>query len=190
MLSRLDTAGIWYCVEGGWGIDALLGEQTRKHGVLDLGVRAEEVDPLCSALGEFARDDAEWPSSVVLTDRRGRRVDAHPLAFDDAADGWQAHAPGGEPSRRPGEHVDARGRITGREVRCISPELQLRWHEHEDFDDVDWADMGALAGRFGLPAPLGRAPAPSRRDALGTRSRSLVTKPEPRASGPAARLAR
>jgi lincosamide nucleotidyltransferase A/C/D/E len=153
VLSRLDTAGIWYCVEGGWGVDVLLGEQTRKHGDLDLGVRAEEVDPLCSALGEFARDDAEWPSSVVLTDRRGRRVDAHPLAFDDAGDGWQANARGGEPYRWPGEHVDACGRIAGREVRCISPELQLRWHEHEDFDDVDWADMGALAGRFGLPAP-------------------------------------
>jgi lincosamide nucleotidyltransferase A/C/D/E len=153
VLSRLDMAGIWYCVEGGWGVDALLGEQTRKHGDLDLGVRAEEVDPLCSALGEFTRDDAEWPSSVVLTAPRGRRVDAHPLAFDDAGDGWQANARGGEPYCWPGEHVDARGRITGREVRCISPELQLRWHEHEEFDDVDWADMGALAGRFGLPAP-------------------------------------
>ena len=153
MLSRLDTAGIWYCVEGGWGVDALLGEQRREHGDLDLGVRMEEVGQLCSALAEFTRDDAEWPSSVILTDRRGRCVDAHPLAFDDAGDGWQVNDRGGEPYRWPGEHVDSRGRIAGREVRCISPELQLRWHEHEDFDDVDWADMGALAGRFGLPAP-------------------------------------
>ena len=63
------------------------------------------------------------------------------------------HPDTGEPYRWPGEHVDSRGRIAGREVRCISPELQLRWHEHEDFDDVDWADMGVLAGRFGLPTP-------------------------------------
>jgi lincosamide nucleotidyltransferase A/C/D/E len=189
VLSRLDMAGIWYCVEGGWGVDALLGEQTPKHGDLDLGVRAEEVDPLCSALGEFTRDDAEWPSSVVLTDPRGRRVDAHPLAFDDAGDGWQANARGGEPYCWPGEHVDARGRITGREVRCISPELQLRWHEHEDSTTSigpTWAPSPAASA---CPR-LGHAPASSRRDALGTRSRSLVTKSEPRASGPAARVAR
>jgi hypothetical protein len=27
----------------------------------------------------------------------------------------------------------------------------LGWHEHQGFDDVDWADMRALAEHFGLP---------------------------------------
>jgi lincosamide nucleotidyltransferase A/C/D/E len=43
ILGRLDGAGIWYCVEGGWGVDALLGEQTREHDDLDLAVRLEEL---------------------------------------------------------------------------------------------------------------------------------------------------
>jgi hypothetical protein len=30
------------------------------------------------------------------------------------------------------------------------PELQLCWHEHEEFDDVDWADVRALCERFRL----------------------------------------
>jgi hypothetical protein len=54
-------------------------------------------------------------------------------------------------SLAPREHLDARGRIGGREVRCITPELQIRWHGHEGFDDVDWQDMNALSARFGLP---------------------------------------
>jgi lincosamide nucleotidyltransferase A/C/D/E len=152
VLGRLDGAGIWYCVEGGWGVDALLGEQTREHRDLDLGVRLDEVEKLGSVLEEFARDDSEWPSSVVLTDPQGRRVDAHPLTFDDNGDGWQAKQSGGA-YRWPGEHVGAVGRIGGREVRCITPELQLRWHAHEGFDDVDWTDMTALAERFGLAVP-------------------------------------
>jgi lincosamide nucleotidyltransferase A/C/D/E len=150
VLGRLDRAGLWYCVEGGWGVDALLGDQTREHRDLDIGVRLGDVESMCAALPEFGRDDAEWPSSVVLEDAAGRRVDAHPLTFDEAGDGWQAKL-NGDPYRWPCEHLGARGRIGVREVRCITPELQVRWHRHEDFDDVDWADMSALASRFGLP---------------------------------------
>jgi hypothetical protein len=29
--------------------------------------------------------------------------------------------------------------------------LHVRWHRHATFDDVDWADMIALARRFQLP---------------------------------------
>jgi hypothetical protein len=49
--------------------------------------------------------------------------------------------------------MSAEGRIGGRAVRCITPELQLRWHDYEGADDVDWADMVALSERFGLPEP-------------------------------------
>ena len=52
-----------------------------------------------------------------------------------------------------------RGSIAGRKVRCITPELQIRWHEYEGFDDVDWEDLQALCERFGLvqsrPGPPG-----------------------------------
>jgi lincosamide nucleotidyltransferase A/C/D/E len=152
VLGRLDAAGIWYCVEGGWGVDALLGEQTRPHDDVDLAVWMDDVERVCAALAEFGRDDSEWPSSFVLVDARGRKVDAHPLEPDENGDGLQAKQGGGS-YRWPREHLDARGRIGGREVPCISPELQLRWHEYEGFDDVDWADMTALAQRFKLPSP-------------------------------------
>jgi lincosamide nucleotidyltransferase A/C/D/E len=159
ILDRLDEAGIWYCVEGGWGVDALLGERTRVHEDLDLGVRLEDVDRICGMLWEYVRDDAEWPSSVVLLDSRGRKVDAHPLRFDENGDGWQANLAGGDPYRWPREHLDARGLIARtkveppREVRCITPELQLRWHDFDEADDVDWQDVRALCERFALTPP-------------------------------------
>ena len=66
----------------------------------------------------------------------------------DAA-GWQANL-NGPPHRWPREHLDASGRIGGREIRCITPELQVRWHAYVSVDDVAWADMHALAARFAL----------------------------------------
>ena len=159
VLGRLESAGVWYCVEGGWGIDALLGEQTRQHGDLDAAVRMDDVARVCEALDEFERDDGEWPASFVLRDKRRRRFDAHPLTFDGGGNGWQANLHG-SPHRWPHEHIDARGVVGGREIRCISAELQLRWHEYEGFDDVDWADIRTLCERLELAMPSALATRP------------------------------
>lgn len=153
VVRRLRRESIAFWVEGGWGIDALLGEQTRPHDDLDLGVPMAEVDRICAALDEFRRSDAEWPSSFVLEDARGRKVDCHPLRFDERGDGWQADTDGGRPHRWPRVHLQARGSIGGVEIPCISPELQLRWHAYPQFDDVDFLDVTRLARRFGLELP-------------------------------------
>lgn len=159
ILERLDAAGVWFCLEGGWGVDALLEEQTREHDDLDLAVPMEDLDRACAALSEFETSDDEWPSNLVFRDARGRRIDCHPLAFDEHGDGWQANLHG-EPYRWPREHLAAPGRIQGRAVRCISAELQLLWHGHQGYDDVDWKDVRALCDRFGLTAPPALAARP------------------------------
>jgi lincosamide nucleotidyltransferase A/C/D/E len=151
--ARLGAARIDFWIEGGWGVDALLGEQTRTHDDLDLGVRLDDVERIGVALPEFARSDDEWPSAFVLRDVRGRKVDCHPLRFDGSGDGWQANRTGGAPHRWPREDLEARGSIGGVEVPCISPQLQLRWHVYPEFDDVDWHDVHRLAERFGLAVP-------------------------------------
>jgi lincosamide nucleotidyltransferase A/C/D/E len=153
VLGRLRVAGIEFWVEGGWGVDALLGEQTRAHDDLDLGVRLEDVDRICAVLSEFSRSDEEWPASFVMRDRTGRTVDCHPLRFDEHGDGWQANTKGGAPYRWPRQGLQARGRIAGVDVPCISPELQLHWRTYPEFDDVDWQDVQQLCRRFGLDVP-------------------------------------
>jgi lincosamide nucleotidyltransferase A/C/D/E len=153
VLGRLSRARVDFWVEGGWGVDALLGEETRPHEDLDLGVRLEDVDRICAILSEFERSDDQWPASFVLRDTRGRKVDCHPLTFDEHGDGWQANATGGAPYRWPREGLQARGRIGGLEVPCISPELQIPWRQYPEFDDVDWHDVERLRERFGLEVP-------------------------------------
>jgi lincosamide nucleotidyltransferase A/C/D/E len=131
----------------------LLGEQTRAHDDLDLGVRSEDVERICAVLGEFRRSDIEWPASFVLEDDAGRKVDCHPLTFDEHGDGWQADSSGGAPHRWPREGLAATGHVLGTPVPCITPELQLAWHQHAQFDDLDWQDMRHLAARFDLELP-------------------------------------
>jgi lincosamide nucleotidyltransferase A/C/D/E len=163
-----------FLVEGGWGVDALLGEQTRPHGDLDLGVRLEDVARIVSALPEFERSDDEWPSAFVLRDRDGRKLDCHPLTFDEHGDGWQANATGGPPYRWPREGMQARGRIDGVEVPCISAELQLKWHVYPEFDDVDWHDVQRLCDRFGLAPPAECRARPGRVAAKRTAPRPRI----------------
>jgi lincosamide nucleotidyltransferase A/C/D/E len=50
ILDRLDVAGIEWWVDGGWGVDALLGAETRPHDDLDLVVRREHIERLPAPL--------------------------------------------------------------------------------------------------------------------------------------------
>jgi lincosamide nucleotidyltransferase A/C/D/E len=155
VLDRLDAAGIEWWLDGGWGVDALLGEETRVHDDLDLVVRREAIDRLPALFAGFVPVDEEWwPARYVLRDAGERQIDFHPVEFDERGDGWQQLADGTF-GRYPAADLDDRGWIGGREVRCITPELQLRHHEYTSGrpDDIDWDDVQILCARFGLALP-------------------------------------
>ena len=52
ILDRLDAVGVEWWIDGGWGVDALLGRETRLHNDLDFAVRAEDIMRLPTALPE------------------------------------------------------------------------------------------------------------------------------------------
>jgi lincosamide nucleotidyltransferase A/C/D/E len=126
VLDRLDAAGIEWWVEGGWGVDALLGVQTRDHRDLDLGVRPHDAGRVEAELDEFHRvEPGEWPRFLVLDDESGNRVD---LTLVGAV-------------HRDDAETRAVGRIGARDVRCLSVEFQLA--------NARAADIAALRERFG-----------------------------------------
>jgi lincosamide nucleotidyltransferase A/C/D/E len=153
ILGRLDAAQIEWWVDGGWGVDALLGQKTRPHDDLDLAIQREAVERLPPLFPEFTRAAEEWwPARFVLRDGAGRQVDFHPLTFDERGDGWQELLDGTRISY-PALGLGGRGRIGSRDVRCITPELQIRHHDYPTPDDVDWSDVTVLCERFDLIAP-------------------------------------
>jgi lincosamide nucleotidyltransferase A/C/D/E len=86
----LTAAGVTYQVNGGWGVDALAGRQTRPHRDADLFVDDTAMPALLTWLGERGyRVTEDWlPTRVELAGDRGR-VDVHPMVIDASGDGVQ-----------------------------------------------------------------------------------------------------
>ncbi len=153
ILDRLDEAGIEWWIDGGWGVDALLGEQTRPHNDLDFAVAAADIQKLGDVFAEFDHVDRDqWPSAYVLRDARGRELDFHPLTFDAEGNGWQPQLDG-SCAQWPRDALAVQGTIAGRVVRCTSPDFQIESHLYDGYGETDWADVVNLCERFELPLP-------------------------------------
>jgi len=74
-------AGIGVRLDGGWGIDALIGRQTRPHDDIDLFVQRKDAERFVNLIA--AEGFAEKPTPYTLgdhttwEDERGRIVDLH-----------------------------------------------------------------------------------------------------------------
>ena len=68
-----------YQVNGGWGVDALVGRQTREHGDLDVFVDADVMPDLIEWLASRGYEPVtDWlPIRIELASEHGR-VDVHP----------------------------------------------------------------------------------------------------------------
>ena len=76
VLSLLDGAGLTAWVDGGWGVDALLGETTRDHGDLDLAVLLPQLGAVRSALAEAGSFHYPPPVRGTIAGRPVRCMDA------------------------------------------------------------------------------------------------------------------
>jgi lincosamide nucleotidyltransferase A/C/D/E len=160
ILDALEAAGVSGWVDGGWGVDALLGEETRPHTDLDLAINREQLGSARAVLESLGFEDDPasepgLPARLVLRDRRGRQVDLHPLVFDEAGNGWQQLSRTGRAwGRYPAEHLQATGSIAGRRVRCLSAELQFRFRLTHEWSAGDEHDLRLLIERFDVgPVP-------------------------------------
>jgi lincosamide nucleotidyltransferase A/C/D/E len=150
LLALLEESGLEVYVDGGWAVDALLGEQTRPHDDLDIAMPHAQVPRLRALLGtrgfrEQPRDDS-WECNFVLVDEAGRRLDVHSDTLDAA--GLNV---GGVPYTR--EQLPGHGSIAGYPVWCIRPDWLVRFHTGYQLDDNDWHDVRLLCERFQIAVP-------------------------------------
>ncbi|MFJ9061355.1 nucleotidyltransferase domain-containing protein [Streptomyces sp. NPDC102409] len=151
ILALLRAAGTDVVVAGGWGVDALLGEETREHRDLDL-LHVREQEPAVVAALESAgyTETLDWrPARFVLSHPSGLEIDLHPLEF--AADGSavQSSPDPAEPFRYPADCF-VTGTVGTTTVRCISAEQQALFHQGYEPAERDVADMRRLREKFGL----------------------------------------
>jgi lincosamide nucleotidyltransferase A/C/D/E len=161
LLGRLAAARLDVWVDGGWCVDALLGEQTRAHDDLDLVSRIEDSARIEEVLGQsgYLVAGGGLPCSFELVDDAGHQVDAHPVAFDAHGDGVYVMADGGH-WVYPAAGFGGSGEIEGISVPCLTPEVMLVNHSTGYVLDADHeGDVIALCEQFGLPLPtFARAP--------------------------------
>ena len=137
-------------IDGGWGVDALLGEQTRPHEDLDLAVQHKDVPKirdLLEARGyqDVPRDDTR-ECNFVLGDDRGHLVDIHSYTFDET----DKIIFGVE---YPYDSLKGTGLINGYPVKCITPEWLVKFHTGYELDENDYHDVKLLCQRFDIEMP-------------------------------------
>ena len=146
----LEQHQIGVYLDGGWGVDALLGEQTRSHADLDIAVEHKDVPQIRALLEargyrDEPRDDTR-DCNFVLGDDQGHLVDFHSYTFDAAGNLVFGIA-------YPPDSLTGTGSINGLAVRCISPEWMVKFHSGYDLDENDYQDVKRLCQRFGIPLP-------------------------------------
>ncbi|WP_329613613.1 amino acid transporter [Streptomyces brevispora] len=151
VLSVLREAGTDVVLAGGWGIDALVGEETRPHQDLDLLHRHEQEPALVAALvaAAYAQTVDRRPVRFVLSHPDGPEIDLHPLEFAPDGSATQPSFDPREPFRYPAECF-VTGTIDGTPVRCISAAQQVEFHQGYDPRPADLHDMAQLRRVFGV----------------------------------------
>jgi lincosamide nucleotidyltransferase A/C/D/E len=144
VLADLTEAGCSVWVAGGWGVDALVGRQTRLHRDLDLAL---DADNETAGLGVLERRgyrvETDWRPVRVELVREGRGwVDVHPVAFDATGHGRQADLGGGQFDYPP-EEFD-QGALGGVRVPCLSRDQQLLFHTGYEPRLIDLLDLALL----------------------------------------------
>lgn len=157
VLDALEGAGCPVWIEGGWGVDALVGRQTRPHGDADLDFDVRDEARVIEALSGLGYREVldERPTRFVLTDPEGHCIDLHPLRFAPDGDAVQDGPEGQQ------WHFEAQwfstGSLDGHPVPCYTVEAQLRFHQDYELRDVDRADLAVLGTLAGIADPgLGR----------------------------------
>jgi len=159
--------GVQVWLTGGWGIDALLGEETRPHKDLDVIMSLDDVVRMCEIMasqGYRLKDlwpENRWTTDVknnvtatafVLADSDGHEFDVHAMCLDDRGNGipaWQEV----EGFIFEKKDLSGEGKIAGFPVRCISPEKQMQCHTGYELPDKQSSDLELLNKKFGIEYP-------------------------------------
>jgi lincosamide nucleotidyltransferase A/C/D/E len=141
LLDRIGAAGTRVWVGGGWGVDALAGQQTRRHYDLDLLIDSEPTAYAAVAgalttegfrLGTVQHNAGlAMPLRYIWRHDGGYVVEVLPVVLTAAPFGvtWPAFA---------------EGTIEGRAVPCLSADLQLKLHTGYPQRDIDATDTDLL----------------------------------------------
>lgn len=156
----MEAHGAPFWLMGGWGIDALLGRQTRDHQDLDVLVEVQNLERFRGRLHDLGftlkyvwDEEARWirderwsspgeqPTAFVSGADDGREVDTHVigLGHDGAVTTlWTS------PYRVTRDGLDGQGTVGGHTVRCLTADMQRIAHSGYELPPHHAGDMRLL----------------------------------------------
>lgn len=154
IVNLLKVANVPVWLDGGWGVDALVGQQTRLHDDLDVVVPMADVQRIQQLLSahEFTIIENELPTRFVMCDASSRRIDFHPVTFDEEGGGIQ-QLQDGSSWYYPPDGFSGTGDVGGHEMNCLTAEVQMMCHVGYTPDAHDCHDVNLLHQHFGIPLP-------------------------------------
>jgi lincosamide nucleotidyltransferase A/C/D/E len=185
LYALLRDHGVQLWIDGGWGIDALLGRQTRPHKDLDAFVALADLALMAGLLSQRgfglkeiwgenrwlphsgvvpvigrAAPEPEVATAFVLKHADGRELDIHILAVDAqgrATPLWECDL-----AFAP-DALHGQGTIGGVAVRCLSAAMHMRTHSGYVLQEKDFQDLRQLHERFGVAYPADFPPGAGQR---------------------------
>ncbi len=144
MLDWLEETGVRYWLDGGWGVDALYGQQTRIHRDVDIDFDSRHTDRLLTFLQDkgFIVETDWLPTRAELYNEEFGYIDIHPFVLNGDGTSKQADLRGGWyefPSDYFGEAT-----LEGRTIPCISWKGQKAFHSGYELRDKDVQDLAVL----------------------------------------------
>ena len=151
----LEKSGIGIWIDGGWGVDALLGKQTRLHADLDIAIEQKDLKKAVEMLEKqgyqnVPRDDTR-PWNFVLGDKKGHEIDFHVIVIDNNGNGIYGPPEKGE--MYPAGALVGLGRIKKHPVKCIAPEYMVKFHTGYKLRESDYQGIDALCKKYGIALP-------------------------------------
>ena len=141
VLNLLDMSEIRYWVDGGWGVDILVGAQTRAHRDVDIDFDASCTDKLLQLLKNNGYEVVtDWsPVRIELYHSQLGYIDIHPFVLNDDGTARQANLDGEwyEFEADFFGTADFNGRI----IPCISAKGQKVFHTGYELREVDKHDI-------------------------------------------------
>ena len=149
LLKKTEHIGVdmWIC--GGWGVDALLGQQSRFHNDIDIFVQKKDTAVFTEMIrtNGYYETDIEETDTIVWRDTYDRIIDLH--LFDFTEVGTLRF----QNKIYPADILDGNGTIGGITVRCMPAEAQVQYHQGYEQKEKDRHDVLLLCKTFGFSIP-------------------------------------
>lgn len=144
VINILESAGIIYWIDGGWGVDILAGKQTRVHRDIDINFDAQYTDKLLNILLEYGYEVyTDWkPVRIELYSEKYGYLDIHPFVLNEDGTSKQADLEGGWYEFD--KDLFGNAVFEGQTIPCISVKGQKLFHSGYELRDKDKHDISII----------------------------------------------